>query len=267
GIISQVVSTFSKKPVFGYLGMAYAMVSIGVIGFVVWAHHMFTTGISVDTQAYFTAATMVIAVPTGIKIFSWIATMWEGSIEFKTPMLFAIGFLFLFTVGGVTGVVLANAGVDHTLHNTYYVVAHFHYVLSLGSVFGLFAGFYYWIGKMSGRQYNETFGKIHFWTTFIGVNLTFFPMHFLGLAGMPRRISDYPDAFAGWNMVASIGAFISYASTLFFIYIVFDTLLAGKKVGANYWGEGATTLEWTVSSPPPFHSYDELPHIASTSGH
>ncbi|MGH6983285.1 MAG: cytochrome c oxidase subunit I [Stellaceae bacterium] len=267
GIISQVVSTFSKKPVFGYLGMAYAMVSIGVIGFVVWAHHMFTTGISVDTQAYFTAATMVIAVPTGIKIFSWIATMWEGSIEFKTPMLFAIGFLFLFTVGGVTGVVLANAGVDHTLHNTYYVVAHFHYVLSLGSVFGLFAGFYYWIGKMSGRQYNETFGKIHFWTTFIGVNLTFFPMHFLGLAGMPRRISDYPDAFAGWNMVASIGAFISYASTLFFIYIVFHTLLAGKKVGANYWGEGATTLEWTVSSPPPFHSYDELPHIATTSGH
>ncbi|MGH7014482.1 MAG: cytochrome c oxidase subunit I [Stellaceae bacterium] len=267
GIISQVVSTFSKKPVFGYLGMAYAMVSIGVIGFVVWAHHMFTTGISVDTQAYFTAATMVIAVPTGIKIFSWIATMWEGSIEFKTPMLFAIGFLFLFTVGGVTGVVLANAGVDHTLHNTYYVVAHFHYVLSLGSVFGLFAGFYYWIGKMSGRQYNETFGKIHFWTTFIGVNLTFFPMHFLGLAGMPRRISDYPDAFAGWNMVASIGAFISYASTLFFIYIVFHTLLAGKKVGANYWGEGATTLEWTVSSPPPFHSYDELPHVASTHGH
>ncbi|MDE1902702.1 MAG: cytochrome c oxidase subunit I [Alphaproteobacteria bacterium] len=267
GIISQVVSTFSKKPVFGYLGMAYAMVSIGVIGFVVWAHHMFTTGISVDTQAYFTAATMVIAVPTGIKIFSWIATMWEGSIEFKTPMLFAIGFLFLFTVGGVTGVVLANAGVDRVLHNTYYVVAHFHYVLSLGAVFGLFAGFYYWIGKMSGRQYNETFGKIHFWTTFIGVNLTFFPMHFLGLAGMPRRISDYPDAFAGWNMVASIGSYISYASTLFFIFIVFHTLLAGRKVGANYWGEGATTLEWTVSSPPPFHSYDELPHVASTSGH
>ncbi|HZL60458.1 MAG TPA: cytochrome c oxidase subunit I [Stellaceae bacterium] len=267
GIVSQVISTFSKKPIFGYLGMAYAMVSIGVIGFIVWAHHMFTTGISVDTQAYFTAATMVIAVPTGIKIFSWIATMWEGSIDFKTPMLFAVGFLFLFTVGGVTGVVLANAGVDRALHNTYYVVAHFHYVLSLGAVFGLFCGFYYWIGKMSGRQYNETFGKIHFWTTFIGVNLTFFPMHFLGLAGMPRRISDYPDAYAGWNMVASIGAFISYGSTLFFVFIIFHTLFAGKRVGANYWGPSATTLEWTVSSPPPFHSYDALPVITSSPGH
>jgi len=243
------------------------MVSIGVIGFVVWAHHMFTTGISVDTQAYFTAATMVIAVPTGIKIFSWVATMWEGAIEFKTPMLWAIGFLFLFTVGGVTGVVLANAGVDHYLHNTYYVVAHFHYVLSLGAVFGLFAGFYYWIGKMSGRQYNEAFGQIHFWTTFIGVNLTFFPMHFLGLAGMPRRISDYPDAFAGWNMVASIGSFISFASTLWFVFIIFHTLFAGKRGGANYWGEGATTLEWTLPSPPPFHSYDELPVIAASPAH
>ncbi|HUC66030.1 MAG TPA: cytochrome c oxidase subunit I [Stellaceae bacterium] len=267
GMISQIVSTFSKKPVFGYLGMAYAMVAIGVIGFVVWAHHMFTTGISVDTRAYFTAATMVIAVPTGIKIFSWIATMWDGSIEFKTPMLFAVGFIFLFTVGGVTGVVLANAGVDVALHNTYYVVAHFHYVLSLGAVFSLFAGFYYWIGKMSGRQYNETFGKIHFWTTFIGVNLTFFPMHFLGLAGMPRRISDYPDAFAGWNMVASIGAYISYASTLWFIFVVFHTLLAGKKAAANPWGKGATTLEWTLPSPPPFHTYEELPHIAPSGGH
>jgi cytochrome c oxidase subunit 1 len=267
GMISQVISTFSKKPVFGYLGMAYAMVSIGVIGFVVWAHHMFTTGISVDTRAYFTAATMVIAVPTGIKIFSWIATMWGGSIEFKTPMLWAIGFLFLFTIGGVTGVVLANAGVDFALHNTYYVVAHFHYVLSLGAVFSLFAGFYYWIGKMSGRQYNETLGKIHFWTTFIGVNLTFFPMHFLGVAGMPRRISDYPDAFAGWNMVASIGSFISFASTLLFIYIVFQTLFAGKRVGANYWGPSATTLEWTVSSPPPFHSYDEIPRIEPAPAH
>jgi cytochrome c oxidase subunit 1 len=261
GIVSQVVSTFSKKPVFGYLGMAYAMVAIGLVGFVVWAHHMYITGLDVNTRAYFTAATLVIAVPTGVKIFSWIATMWGGSIEFKTPMLFALGFIFLFTVGGVTGVVLANAGLDHALHNTYYVVAHFHYVLSLGAVFGLFSGFYYWIGKMSGRQYNETLGRIHFWTTFIGVNLTFFPMHFLGLAGMPRRIPDYPDAFAGWNMVASFGSYISYASTLLFIFIALRTIFAGKPVGENYWGEGATTLEWHVTSPPPFHSFDELPVI------
>jgi cytochrome c oxidase subunit 1 len=261
GIVSQVVSTFSKKPIFGYLGMVWALIAIGVIGCAVWAHHMFTTGISVDTRAYFAAASMVIAVPTGIKIFSWVATMWGGSLEFKTPMLWAIGFIFLFTIGGVTGVVLANAGVDMAVHNTYYVVAHFHYVLSLGSVFGIFAGFYYWIGKMSGRQYNETFGKIHFWTTFIGVNLTFFPMHFLGLAGMPRRIADYPAAFAGWNFVASIGAFISAASTLFFIFVVFHTLLAGRRAAANPWGEGATTLEWRLSSPPPFHSYDEAPAV------
>jgi cytochrome c oxidase subunit I len=261
GIVSQVVSTFSKKPVFGYMGMAYAMVAIGLVGFVVWAHHMFTTGISVDTRAYFTAATMVIAVPTGIKIFSWIATMWGGSIDFKTPMLWAMGFIFLFTIGGVTGVVLANAGVDMALHNTYYVIAHFHYVLSLGAVFALFGGFYFWIGKMSGRQYNETFGKIHFWLTFIGVNLTFFPMHFLGLAGMPRRIAEYPDAFAGWNMVASIGAFISFGATLWFVFVAFHTLLAGKKAAANPWGEGATTLEWHQPSPPPFHTYEELPVI------
>ena len=261
GIISQVVSTFSKKPIFGYLGMVYAMVAIGVIGFAVWAHHMFTTGISIDARAYYSAATMVIAVPTGVKIFSWIATMWGGSLEFKTPMLFAIGFIFLFTIGGVTGVVLANAGVDMVLHNTYYVVAHFHYVLSLGAVFSLFAGFYYWIGKMSGRMYNETFGKIHFWLTFIGVNLTFFPMHFLGLAGMPRRLADYPDAFAGWNFIASIGAYISYAATLWFVFVVFHTFVFGRRAEANPWGEGATTLEWKLSSPPPFHSYEELPIV------
>ena len=267
GMISQIVSTFAKKPVFGYLGMAYAMVAIGGIGFVVWAHHMYTTGISIDTRAYFTAATMVIAVPTGVKIFSWVATMWGGSIEFKVPMLWAIGFIFLFTVGGVTGVVLANAGMDIALHNTYYVVGHFHYVLSLGAVFALFGGFYYWIGKMSGRTYPEWMGQVHFWTTFIGVNLTFFPMHFLGLAGMPRRIADYPDAFAGWNEIASIGSYISATSTIWFILVVIYTLMAGRHVGANYWGEGATTLEWHVPSPPPFHTYEELPVINPEVGH
>ena len=261
GIVSQVISTFSKKPVFGYLGMAYAMVAIGVVGFVVWAHHMYTVGLDVDTRAYFTAATMVIAVPTGVKIFSWIATMWGGSIEFKVPMLFAIGFIFLFTVGGVTGVVLANAGIDTYLHDTYYVVAHFHYVLSLGAVFAIFAGFYYWFGKMSGYEISETAGQIHFWTTFVGVNLLFFPMHFLGLQGMPRRIPDYPDAFAGWNYVASIGAYISFASTLFFVGAVIWAFLKKKKVADNPWGEGATTLEWTLSSPPPFHQYEKLPVI------
>jgi cytochrome c oxidase subunit I len=261
GMISQIVSTFSRKPVFGYLGMAYAMVSIGVVGFIVWGHHMFTTGMSPDTRAYFMAATMVIAVPTGIKIFSWIATMWGGSIRFDTPMLFAVGFIFLFTVGGVTGVVLANPGIDTVMQDTYYVVAHFHYVLSLGAVFAIFGGFYYWIGKISGRQYPEWAGRIHFWVTFIGVNLTFFPMHFLGMAGMPRRIPDYPDAFAGWNHIASIGAYISYAATIWFVGVALYTVFAGKRVGANYWGAGATTLEWTVSSPPPFHSFEELPVV------
>jgi cytochrome c oxidase subunit 1 len=267
GIISQVVSTFSRKPVFGYLGMAYAMVSIGFIGFIVWAHHRYTVGLDVDTRAYFNIATMVIAVPTGVKIFSWIATMWGGSVRLDTPMLWALGFIFLFTVGGVTGVVLSNAGIDLVLHDTYYVVAHFHYVLSLGAVFGMFAGFYYWIGKMSGRQYNETLGKLHFWLTFIGVNLTFFPQHFLGLAGMPRRYSDYPDAFAGWNFVSSIGAYLSFAGAIMFIYIVIHTLTAGRRVEANYWGAGATTLEWTVPSPAPFHTFEEMPEIEPAKAH
>ena len=261
GIISHIISTFSKKPIFGYLGMAYAMVAIGVVGFIVWAHHMYTAGLSLNTQRYFVFATMVIAVPTGIKIFSWIATMWGGSIEFKTPMLFAVGFIFLFTVGGVSGVKLSNASVDVILHNTYYVVAHFHYVLSLGAVFGIYAGFYYWIGKMSGYQYPEFWGKVHFWMTFVGVNLTFFPMHFLGAQGMPRRYPDYPDAFWGWNAVASVGAFISGISLLLFFYVIYLTFARKEQAAANPWGEGATTLEWQVSSPPPFHTFDELPRI------
>lgn len=261
GIISQAIATFSKKPVFGYLGMVGALIAICFIGFVVWAHHMFTVGLGYNALVYFTAATMIIAVPTGVKIFSWIATMWGGSIEFQTPMLFCIGFIFLFTVGGVTGVVLSNSAIDRSLHDTYYVVAHFHYTLSLGAVFAAFAGFYYWIGKMSGRQYPEKLGQIHFWLTFVGVNLTFFPQHFLGIAGMPRRIPDYPDAFAGWNLISSIGATISVAAALFFVYIAFYTLRKGKKCPANPWGEGATTLEWTLSSPPPFHSFETQPKV------
>ena len=261
GMISQIVSTFSKKPVFGYLGMAYAMVAIGGVGFVVWAHHMYTVGLTVDTQAYFVAATMVIAVPTGIKIFSWIATMWGGSIEFKTPMLWALGFIFLFTVGGVTGVMLANAGVDRAYHDTYFVVAHFHYVLSLGAVFAIFAGWYYWFPKISGYTYSEFIGKLHFYVTFFGVNLLFFPQHFLGMAGMPRRYVDYPDAFADWNYWSSIGSYISAFGVLIFLFGVMHAFARRQEAGNNPWGEGATTLEWSLSSPPPFHQFSDLPKI------
>jgi cytochrome c oxidase subunit 1 len=261
GIISQIISTFSRKPIFGYLGMAYAMVAIGFVGFIVWAHHMYTVGMDIDLRIYFTAATMVIAVPTGVKIFSWIATMWGGSIRFDTPMLWATGFIFLFTVGGVTGVVLANAGMDIALHDTYYVVGHFHYVLSIGAVSSIFAGIYYWWPKMTGRMYNETAGKIQFWIAFVGINMTFFPMHFSGLAGMPRRYIDYPDAFAGWNMVSSYGSYITAASTVLFIAIMVHSYYRGRRAEANYWGEGATTLEWTLESPPPFHTFEEQPVI------
>ena len=261
GMISQIISTFSKKPVFGYLGMAYAMVAIGLIGFIVWAHHMYTAGLDVNTKMYFTAATMIIAVPTGIKIFSWIATMWGGSISFETPMLWAIGFIVMFTVGGVTGVILSNAGIDTYMHNTYYVVAHFHYVLSLGAVFAIFAGFYYWFGKMTGRAYNELLGKLHFWVFFVGVNVLFFPQHFLGQDGMPRRIPDYPAQFEHYNTISSWGYAIMAVGMVFFFVNVVWSLIAGKRVEGNYWGEGATTLEWTLSSPPPFHSFETLPVI------
>ena len=267
GMISQVISTFSKKPVFGYLGMAYAMVAIGLVGFIVWAHHMYTSGMSVNTQAYFLFATMVIAVPTGVKIFSWIATMWGGSISFRVPMLWALGFIFLFTVGGVTGVMLANAGVDRALHDTYYVVAHFHYVLSLGAVFSIFAGWYYWFPKMSGYNYSEFLGKLHFYITFIGANVLFFPQHFLGLAGMPRRYADYPDAFAFWNKISSFGSYMTALGTLVFFIGVILAFVRKEKTANNPWGVGATTLEWTLPSPPNFHSYETLPRISATSQH
>jgi cytochrome c oxidase subunit 1 len=261
GIVSHVVSTFSRKPIFGYLGMVYALLAIGFIGFVVWAHHMYTVGMSSSAQAYFAFASMVIAVPTGIKIFSWIATMWGGSIRFTTPMLWAIGFIFVFTVGGVTGVVLANPGIDRTLQDTYYVVAHFHYVLSLGAVFAIFAGWYYWFPKMTGYMYSEFFGKLHFWTTFVGVNLAFFPMHFLGLSGMPRRVADYPDAFGALNHIASIGSYISAAGLIVFFAGMFHAFIRKEKAAGNPWGAGATTLEWTLPSPPPFHQFEVLPRI------
>ena len=260
GIISHVIATFSRKPVFGYLPMVWAMIAIGALGFVVWAHHMYTVGMTLNQQAYFMLATMVIAVPTGVKVFSWIATMWGGSIEFRTPMLWAFGFLFLFTVGGVTGIVLSQAAIDRYYHDTYYVVAHFHYVMSLGAVFAIFAGMYFYLPKMSGRMYPEWAGKLHFWMMFIGANLTFFPQHFLGREGMPRRYIDYPEAFAYWNHWSSLGAFLSFASFVFFIGIVFYTLTRGARVTeANPWNEYADTLEWTLPSPPPEHTFEILP--------
>ena len=261
GMISQIVATFSRKPVFGYLAMAYAMVAIGVVGFIVWAHHMYTVGLDVNTKMYFTAATMLIAVPTGVKIFSWIATMWGGSLTFKSPMVWSLGFIFLFTVGGVTGVVLANGGIDDNLHDTYYVVAHFHYVLSMGAVFSMFAGFYYWFPKMSGRMHSELLSHLHFWTFFIGVNVIFFPQHFLGMQGMPRRYPDYPQAFQFWHEISTYGYYIMAGSMIFFFVNIGYALLAGRRAEANPWGEGATTLEWTLPSPPPFHQFETLPVI------
>jgi len=232
GIISHVIISAAKKQIFGYLGMVYAMFSIGVLGFIVWAHHMYTVGLDIDTRAYFTAATMIIAIPTGIKIFSWLATLWGSSVEIKAPILFALGFIFLFTVGGVTGVVLANSGIDIGLHDTYYVTAHFHYVLSMGAVFSIFAGIYYWFNDLTGLYYSEFLSQLHFWVFFVGVNLTFFPMHFLGVAGMPRRIPDYPDAFHIFNKIASWGSYASAFSVLIFFWVMVDALIAKSNESA-----------------------------------
>jgi cytochrome c oxidase subunit 1 len=274
GMISHVISAFSGKPVFGYLGMVYAIASIGILGFIVWSHHMYAVGLDVDTRAYFTAASMIIAVPTGIKVFSWLATCYGGSVRYSTAMLFALGFVALFTIGGLTGVVLANASMDVAMHDTYYVVAHFHYVLSMGAVFSIYAGFYYWAPKITGKTYSETLGQVHFWTLFVGVNTTFFPQHFLGLAGMPRRIPDYADAFEGWNYISSVGSIISVVATAIFLYVVYDMLVNQPVAAANPWGmpqfftstqeynngsQVATSLEWSVASPTPYHAFEMLP--------
>jgi cytochrome c oxidase subunit 1 len=273
GIISTTISANSNKPVFGYIGMVYAMMSIGILGFIVWSHHMYTVGLDVDTRAYFTAATLIIAVPTGIKIFSWLATCYGGSLKLTPSMLFALGFVFMFTIGGLSGVVLANASLDIAFHDTYYVVAHFHYVLSMGAVFALFSGWYFWIPKMLGLNYNIQLAKVQFWVLFIGVNLTFFPQHFLGLQGMPRRISDYPDAFAGWNLISSFGSIVSVVGAWLFLYIVYKQLVDDNKSSRNPWpalpfffdtlqgylSRNATSLEWVLSSPPKPHAFVSLP--------
>jgi len=273
GIVSTTISAGSNKNVFGYLGMVYAMMSIGVLGFVVWSHHMYTVGLDVDTRAYFTAATLIIAVPTGIKIFSWLATVYGGTVFLTPAMLFALGFVVMFTIGGLSGVVLANASLDIAFHDTYYVVAHFHYVLSLGAVFALFSAWYFWIPKITGLSYNILWGKVHFFILFIGVNVTFFPQHFLGLQGMPRRISDYPDAFAGWNYISSIGSIISVVATLLFLHIVYTQLVEGEATSRYPWltpefysdlfqilfNRNYNSLEWSLNSPPKPHAFVSLP--------
>jgi cytochrome c oxidase subunit 1 len=273
GIISTTISAYSNKSVFGYIGMVYAMMSIGILGFIVWSHHMYTVGLDVDTRAYFTAATLIIAVPTGIKIFSWLATCYGGSIKLTPSMLFALGFVFMFTIGGLSGVVLANASLDIAFHDTYYVVAHFHYVLSMGAVFAMFSGWYFWVPKILGLNYNMTLSKVQFWILFIGVNLTFFPQHFLGLQGMPRRISDDPDAFSGWNVISSVGSLVSVMSAFSFLVVVFFQLNGGEPVGRNPWqalqyytdvlqgglNRSYPSLEWALSSPPKPHAFVSLP--------
>ncbi|MYL25884.1 MULTISPECIES: cytochrome c oxidase subunit I [Halomonadaceae] len=260
GIISQIIPTFSRKPLFGYTSMVYATAAIAILSFLVWSHHMFTVGLPLPGELFFMYATMIIAVPTGVKIFNWITTMFRGSISFETPMLFAIGFVVLFTVGGLSGVMLAIAPADFQYHDTYFVVAHFHYVLIPGAIYGIFASVYYWLPKWSGRMYSEALGKAHFWLSFIGLNIAFFPMHFLGLAGMPRRYADYPIQFANFNQVSTIGAFLFGASQLLLVFIVYRAVKNGPKADAKPW-EGAEGLEWTVPSPAPYHTFEQPPRV------
>jgi cytochrome c oxidase subunit 1 len=261
GIVSEIIPTFSRKKLFGYSSMVYATASIAILSFVVWAHHMFTTGMPLTGQLFYMYATMLIAVPTGVKIFNWLATMWRGAMTFETPMLFSIGFIVVFTIGGLTGIILSVAPLDIQLHDTYYVVAHFHYVLVAGSLFALFAGVYYWLPKWTGHMYNEGLGKLHFWLSMIFFNVTFFPMHFLGLAGMPRRYADYPMQFADFNLVASIGAFGFGFAQLVFLYCVIKCINGGEKAKANPWDAKDGGLEWTVPSPAPFHTFETPPTV------
>jgi len=260
GIVSEIIPAFSRKRLFGYSSMVYATASIAILSFIVWAHHMFTSGMPVTGQLFFMYATMLIAVPTGVKIFNWVATMWRGSMTFETPMLFAIGFIFVFTMGGLTGIILSAAPLDIQLHDTYYVVAHFHYVLVAGSLFALFAGTYYWLPKWTGHYYDEGLAKFHFWASLITFNITFFPMHFLGLAGMPRRYIDYPTQFTDFNMLATVGAFGFGLSQLIFLYVVLKCIRGGEKAPDKVW-EGAEGLEWTVPSPAPFHTFEQPPTV------
>jgi cytochrome c oxidase subunit 1 len=261
GVISQIVPTFARKKIFGYSSMVYATASIAFLSFIVWAHHMFTTGMPVAGELFFMYATMLIAIPTGVKVFNWVSTMWRGSLTFETPMLFAIGFIFLFTIGGFTGLMMCIAPADFQYHDTYFIVAHFHYVLATGSAFTIMAAVYYWLPKWTGRMYDETLGKWHFWLTTIGANILFFPMHFVGLAGMPRRIPDYSLQFAEFNAMATVGAFIFGFSQLIMLYNVVKTCRgAGEKATKQVW-EGAEGLEWTLPSPPPFHSFTTPPQV------
>jgi cytochrome c oxidase subunit 1 len=260
GIVSHIIETFSRKPIFGYTSMVYAIASIAILSFIVWAHHMFTVGMPIAGELFFMYTTMLIAIPTGVKVFNWLSTMFKGSISFETPMLFSIAFVALFTIGGLSGLMLAIAPADFQYHDTYFVVAHFHYVLVPGAIFGIIAGVYYWLPKWTGNMYDEVLGKTHFWMSFISVNITFFPMHFVGLAGMPRRIPDYALQFADFNMVISIGAFIFGLTQLLFLFIILKSIFAGKQATSEVW-EGAKGLEWTVASPAPYHTFETPPEV------
>jgi cytochrome c oxidase subunit 1 len=260
GVVSAIIPTFARKPLFGYSSMVYATASIAFLSFIVWAHHMFTVGMPLAGEVFFMFATMLIAVPTGVKVFNWVTTMWKGAMTFETPMLFAIGFIVMFTIGGFSGLMLAITPADFQYHDTYFVVAHFHYVLVPGSIFAIMAACYFWLPKWTGNMYPETLGKIHFWLSTFFVNLTFFPMHFVGLAGMPRRIPDYSLQFADYNMIASVGAFGFGFAQLIFLYLIIKTIKGGSKATDQVW-EGAEGLEWTLSSPPPYHSFSTPPVI------